>query len=214
MISQDLASHTLAHLNGENNLYKRVALRISELIEHGTLRAGERVPSVRKCSQQQDVSIATVMQAYRLLEDRGLIEARPQSGYYVRARRWTPPPEPAMYKPVARPSEVKVADLILQFIKAGRNPKLVRLGASLPSPEMIPFQALQRTVSAVGRRSPLAANSYDAPPGNRDLRIQVARRALEAGCLLSPDDIITTVGVTEALNLLARRCPAGRCHCY
>ena len=204
MISQDLAAHTLAHLDREENLYKRVAVRISELIEHGTLRPGERVPSVRKCSEQQDVSIATVMQAYRLLEDRGLIEARPQSGYYVRARRWSPPPEPAMYKPVARASEVKVADLILQVIKAGRDPKLVRLGATLPSPEVIPFQALQRAVAAVGRRSPLAATSYDPPPGNRELRIQVARRALEAGCLLSPDDIITTIGVTEGLNLCLR----------
>jgi len=30
------------------------------------------------------VSISTALEAYRLLEDRQLIEARPQSGYYVR----------------------------------------------------------------------------------------------------------------------------------
>ena len=83
MIMQDLASHTASKLGCEESLYKQLALRISELVEHGTLRAGERVPSVRKCSEQQNVSIATVMQAYRLLENRGVIEARPQSGYYV-----------------------------------------------------------------------------------------------------------------------------------
>ena len=43
----------------------------------------------------------------------------------------------------------------------------------------------------------MAANSYDAPPGNHSLRVQVARRAIEAGCTLAPDDIITTVGATE-----------------
>src|SRR5438132_4944650 len=102
MIMQDHASHTARRLNGEASLYKQVALRISELIEHGTLRPGERVPSVRRCSEQQSVSIATVMQAYRLLEDRGEIEARPQSGYYVRTRRWTPPPEPEMTRPALR----------------------------------------------------------------------------------------------------------------
>jgi DNA-binding transcriptional MocR family regulator len=59
-------------------------------------------------------------------------------------------------------------------------------------------------MSSVGRRSPLAANSYDPPPGNHALRVQVARRAMEAGCTLAPDDIITTVGVTEALNLCLR----------
>jgi DNA-binding transcriptional MocR family regulator len=94
--------------------------------------------------------------------------------------------------------------LIMQVVKAGRDPDLVRLGASLPSPELFPFQALHRAMASVGRRSPLAANSYDAPPGNRALRVQVARRAMEAGCTLAPDDIITTVGVTEALNLCLR----------
>ena len=93
MLTQDLGSHTAAQGGYEESLYKQVALRISELIEHGTLRPGERVPSVRKCSEQQKVSIATVMQAYRLLESRGMIEARPQSGYYVRRQRWEPPPE-------------------------------------------------------------------------------------------------------------------------
>src|SRR5437764_14333309 len=103
MISQDLASHTAAQLNDEPTLYRQVALRISELIEHGTLRPGERVPSVRQCSEQQNVSIATVMQAYRLLESRGVIEARPQSGYYVRRERWVPPPETGMSPPTAPP---------------------------------------------------------------------------------------------------------------
>src|SRR5262245_17806149 len=89
---QDLASHTASQMVREELLYKQVALRISELIEHGTLRPGNRLPSVRRCSQQQDVSIATVTQAYRWLEDRGLIEARPQSGYYVRPKTWSPTP--------------------------------------------------------------------------------------------------------------------------
>jgi DNA-binding transcriptional MocR family regulator len=204
MISPDLASHTAALLDCEDTLYKQVALRISELIEHGTLRPGERVPSVRRCSEQQNVSIATVMQAYRLLEDRGIIEGRPQSGYYVRAQRWAPPPEPGMSKPTARPVEVRVSELVMQIVKAGRDPNLVRLGATLPSPELFPLKELHRAMSSVGRRLPLAANSYDPPPGNLALRTQVARRAMEAGCTLAPDDIITTIGVTEALNLCLR----------
>ncbi|HTL59279.1 MAG TPA: PLP-dependent aminotransferase family protein [Candidatus Limnocylindrales bacterium] len=201
----DLASHTAAQLDCDEMLYKQVALRISELIEHGTLRPGERVPSVRKCSQQQNVSIATVMQAYRLLENRGLIEARPQSGYYVRLQRWTPAPEPGRSKPPPRAVELRgVSDLIMQVIKAGRDPNLVRLGASLPSPELFPIQELHRAMASAGRRSSVAANSYDSPPGNHALRVQIARRAMEAGCTLAPDDIITTVGATEAMNLCLR----------
>jgi len=204
MISEDLSVHTAARANLEESLYKQLALRISELIEHGTLRPGERVPSVRRCSLQQNVSIATVMQAYRLLEDRGMIEARPQSGYYVKIRRWTPPPEPEMWRPPPGPVNVRVSELVLQVVKAGRDPKLVRLGATLPSPELFPIRELNRTISAVSRRSPLDAHAYEVPPGNRALRVQIARRAMEAGCTLSPDDIITTVGATEAINLCLR----------
>jgi DNA-binding transcriptional MocR family regulator len=153
---------------------------------------------------QQNVSIATVMQAYRLLENRGLIEARPQSGYYVRPSRWSAPPEPAMYRPASRAVKVCVSDLVLQVVKAGRDPKLVKFGATLPSPELFPLQALNRTMAAVSRRSPMAAHSYDVPPGLAALRVQVARRAMEAGCTLAPEDIITTVGATEALNLCLR----------
>src|SRR5262245_12894087 len=204
MTSQDLSSHTATQNEAEDSLYKQVALRISELIEHGTLRPGERVPSVRRCSEQQNVSIATVMQAYRLLESRGIIEARPQSGYYVRCQRWSAPPELEMSRPAPRAIRLRGSDLIMSVVKAGRNPELIRLGATLPSPQLFPMKALNRTLASVGRRSPVAATSYDPPPGNRALRVQVARRAMEAGCTLAPDDVITTFGATEAINLCLR----------
>ena len=204
MTTEELAPTTAAKPGCEDTLYEQVALRISELIDRGTLRPGERVPSVRKCSSQQNVSIATVTQAYRLLENRGVLEARPQSGYYVRSRRWMAPPEPGKSKTSPRAVNLRVSELIMQVIKAGRDPELVRLGASLPSPELYPLKELHRAVSSVGRRSPVAAHTYDPPPGNRALRVEVARRAMESGCTLAPDDIITTIGVTEALNLCLR----------
>src|SRR5438045_9290824 len=122
MTIQDLNGHTAAPVGAEASLYRQVALRISELIEHGTLRPGERVPSVRRCSEQQNVSITTVTQAYRLLESRGMIEARPQSGYYVRREKWSPPPEPEMYRPARRAVDVKVSALVLQVVRTGRDP--------------------------------------------------------------------------------------------
>jgi len=48
MITEDLNGPTAARISITETLYQQVAVRISELIEHGTLRPGERVPSVRK----------------------------------------------------------------------------------------------------------------------------------------------------------------------
>ena len=66
--------------------YQELAERLAELIQQGTYPPGTRIPSVRQMSQQQNLSISTVLQAYSLLERQGLIESRPQSGYYVRAQ--------------------------------------------------------------------------------------------------------------------------------
>ncbi|MCC6234030.1 MAG: PLP-dependent aminotransferase family protein [Verrucomicrobiales bacterium] len=184
--------------------YERVARCFRELIEHGTLRPGERLPSVRRCSEQQGVSVATVIQAYRCLENRGFLEARPQSGYYVSARRWAPPREPDKSAPSARPVRVSVSELAMEVIRSGRRSDLVKLGATLPNLEFYPVRQLNRTLAAAARRDPVGANLYEPPPGHLRLRQQVARRALEAGCSLTPDDIVITVGATEALSLALR----------
>ncbi len=188
----------------EETLYEQVSSHISRLIEQGTLRPGERIPSVRRMSQQQDVSIATVMQAYRQLESRGFIEARPQSGYFVRLRHWQPPAEPEISKPKPVASIIKTGALMMRVMQATRDPSLVRLGAALPSPELLPTAKLNRAMAAAARRSPELSNSYDVPPGYTALRNQIARRAMDTGCELSPDDIITTFGGQEALHLCLR----------
>src|SRR5438045_5281812 len=204
MATQDLASHLAEQQGTEGKLYDQVALRISELIEHGTLRAGERVPSVRKLSEQEEVSIATVMQAYRVLENKGLIEARPQSGYYVKAKLWSPPPEPSKSQPTRSATRVSVNELVMEVLQATHRPALVGFGAAMPSPQLLPTLQLHRTMAAVARRHSTLCNSCDIPPGNLNLRTQIARRSMESGCTLSPDEIVTTCGCQEALNLCLR----------
>ncbi|MDO9322442.1 MAG: winged helix-turn-helix domain-containing protein, partial [Pseudomonas sp.] len=76
--------------------YEQFAEQIAELIRSGVLAPGEKAPSVRQASRTYGVSPSTVFQAYYLLEDRGLIQARPRSGYFVRAQAQRPLPEPQL----------------------------------------------------------------------------------------------------------------------
>ncbi|MGH7214488.1 MAG: PLP-dependent aminotransferase family protein [Tepidisphaeraceae bacterium] len=191
-------------LVSDATLYEQVAARIDALIVAGTLRPGQRVPSVRKLADQVQVSISTVLQAYRLLEDRGRIEAKPQSGYYVRARFWTPPPEPAMSRCTMSSTKVSTTDVSVRILQEGHCPNVVPLGAALSSPAVMPTRQLNRISASIGRRMPRLAASYDPAPGCELLRVQVARRALEAGCTLSPDDVVTTFGTQEAVGLCLR----------
>ena len=94
-------------------LYQSLVDSLITLIEKETYRVGERIPSVRKMSKQQGVSISTVLQAYLLLENQGWIEARPQSGYYVRAKVREQAPEPEISSPVKDPSQVSLHELAM-----------------------------------------------------------------------------------------------------
>lgn len=183
-------------------LYEQVAQTLRGQVASGVYRQGERVPSVRRLSQQLDVSISTVIEAYRRLESQGVIEAHPQSGYYVRARLWQPPAQPEISKPRSSPTDVSVSALALRVLRTSRDPEMLQLGVAVPHPSLLPTKALNDILARIARRD--VGRGYDFPPGSPELRRQIARRALDAGCTLSPDDVVTTVGCQEALNLCLR----------
>lgn len=187
-----------------DNLYRRVAQRIAEQVNKGIFRPGERVPSVRQLSEQLDVSIATVIEAYRRLEDDGLLEARPQSGYYVRLRRWQPPAEPDVSRPVSSPTTVSITEVAMKILEGTRRPDVVQLGVATPHPALLPVRRLNRIAASIVRSDEGAVYRYDFPPGLPVLRQQIARRMLEAGCDVSPEEIVVTSGCQDAVTLCLR----------
>jgi DNA-binding transcriptional MocR family regulator len=180
--------------------YQELAERIADLIRHGTYPPGERIPSVRQTSQQQNVSISTVLQAYALLERKGLIEARPQSGYYVRARVEQRLPEPETSSPQLDPSHVSLHDLVMMLMRDSTDPSLAQLGAALPHIDPKLIQAINRIMAKIIREQGVGAHEYHFPPGLDALRVQIAQRMVNAGCSLSPAEILITSGGTEAID--------------
>lgn len=185
-------------------LYEVLADDIQTLIRRGTLRPGDRVPSVRKYSTQKGVSISSVLQAYRMLEDQGVLEARPQSGFYVRHRRRQQPQEPQRSQPPASAAEVSIASLILEVLDHLSNREMAPLGNALASAEYLPVRKLNRMLSAVTRSHEEASISYPHPQGFEVLRYEIAKRALDWGCSLSSNDLVITNGCMEALMLCLR----------
>ena len=131
----------LSQTTEDKNLYEQVADQIQRLIAEGTLQAGDRLPSVRKLHEQWSVSVSTVLEAYRLLEDRGLIAVRPQSGYYVKAALHMPS-EPQQSMPLPKAHHVDNS-LGFQVMCAIRDSQTVRLGAAIPSMDLLPHRGTQ-----------------------------------------------------------------------
>ncbi len=191
-------------------LYEQVANQVAGMIAQGIYRPNERIPSVRQMSQQQGVSISTILQAYLLLENRGLIEARPQSGYYVRAPAAIRLPEPEASAPQADPSRVNLHDLVMMVMRDSQNPHLAQLGAAMPNLELLPTAQLNRILARLTRQADKTTHQYQLPPGLESLRVQIARRAALHGCQVSPDEIVITSGGIEAVDIcLHAVCRAG-----
>lgn len=193
-------SGCMSTANPKNLRYQQLAEGITDLIRHGTYPPGERIPSVRHMSQQQNLSISTVLQAYSLLERQGLIEARPQSGYYVRAQVEERLPEPETSSPQRDPSHVSLHELVMMLMRDSSNASLVQLGAALPHLDQRLIQTINHIFAKIIRQHGIDAHQYQFPPGLNALRVQIARRMVSAGCHLSPSDILITSGGTEAID--------------
>jgi DNA-binding transcriptional MocR family regulator len=190
--------------HSEAPLYLKVAEIIEDQIRAGVLRVGDRIPSIRSLSRQQKVSVSTTLQAYFLLENRGYVEARNKSGYYVRVPVTELAPEPKFQNSEPAPAEVGVGDILTKFMRAVGDRGKVPLGAACPSPVLLPYHKLNRITRAIVQKDPLHSSYYQFPPGSELLRRQIARRSLDFGCRFSAPDILVTSGAMEALNLCLR----------
>jgi DNA-binding transcriptional MocR family regulator len=190
--------------SGASLLYERVAGEIAGLVELGTFRSGDRLPSIRQLSTRFDVSINTVMQAYALLEDKRLIEARPQSGYYVRSRVPEIREPDLQSRSFVAPTTVTISELCHQVMHNMMNRDLLPLGSAIPSAQNLPIDKLNRIMASELRRWGEQGVLYQMPPGYERLRVQIARRALAAGISSGPDDILVTSGCVEAVFLALR----------
>jgi DNA-binding transcriptional MocR family regulator len=188
---------------GMPKLYERVAGRVADLVEKGVYNYGERVPSVRELSREMEVSTTTVVEAYRLLEDQGVLEARPQSGYYVKVHEVDSRCPTAACPTPTDPVPVTVCDLVLSLLRDHQRKDVVRFAGADAAHDLLPVKALQKCVANVVKESD-CLTEYDAPPGCRELRLAVSKRAAVAGCHFSPDDVVLATGAQEALTLCLR----------
>jgi DNA-binding transcriptional MocR family regulator len=187
-----------------DTLYLRVADRLAAMIENGTLRPGQRLPSVRAVCRQENVSLATAVHAFRLLEDRGLAEARPRSGYFVKRRMQALAREPAISKPLARPCQVTTGELAFRLVRESQVEGIMPLGAAVPDPELLPVRDVMRTLAGITRKQSRKAMGYAFPPGDAALRRHLAVRMAQAGCRMGPGEIVITNGCQEALHMSLR----------
>ncbi|QMW04624.1 aminotransferase-like domain-containing protein [Spirosoma foliorum] len=184
--------------------YQQIARQLGDTLRFGVLNGGDKLPSVRTLSQELGVSINTVQQAYYCLEAEGLVEARPQSGYYVRTLGKRIDDVPRRSEPQALVQQTDLSDhepIVTRLMRQQREPGWLPFSLSVPDPSLLPVEKLGKAFQQAQRELPHGGIEYDLIAGNVALRRQIARYALFWGSHLTDEELITTEGCTSALTL-------------
>jgi DNA-binding transcriptional MocR family regulator len=184
----------------EAPIYRELADEVQRLIDQRSLRVGQRLPSVRVTARQRQISIGTVMQAYVVLENRGYIEARPKSGYYVRRR----PQDASRASPgsVLGPAvRIEEKDLTEHMMDLSLDPTYFPLGNAFPDRGILNLEKVARVAAAVTRSDPGILGKYALGRPYQPFVQELSRRYLQTGTVLGHEDFIVTSSCSEALHL-------------
>ncbi|MFN8243029.1 MAG: PLP-dependent aminotransferase family protein [Ferruginibacter sp.] len=191
-------------LSSDDHKYLQVAEGIQKMIEEEVLRIGDKLPSVRVLSEEYGISMGTAFQAYYHLEGRGLIEARPKSGYYVRFNHRRFPELPHLTETAGASHEVSVKEMIASIYMDIAAKDITNLALAVPDISLLPAAKLNKSVMQALRNHPDHCITYERTQGHAELRKQIARLSFNWGGKVNPDEVIITSGCLEAIMLSLR----------
>lgn len=177
------------------SLLERLADELRRDVAERHLPAGTRLPSVRMLARERGVSAFTAAAVYERLVAAGEVEARRGSGYFVAGSGRREAPATARAVP---------ADSLWEN-RHDPQAAAIRVDAGcgwLPG-DWLPHESLRAALRACGRAAGLQLG-YASPQGLPALREQFAMHLTGRGVDVSADQILTTQGASQALDLIVR----------
>ncbi|CAI1988426.1 MULTISPECIES: aminotransferase-like domain-containing protein [Serratia] len=183
----------------QGSLYRQIAEQIKQAIHAGFLPANTRLPSVRTLATQYNISLTTALKTLRTLEDEHYAVAKPKSGFFVAPRRHSLQKGAVM---VEQPREIAPLDeqTELHMAMVGEDCR-VRLDLANGDSSLYPIKKLSLIMRQLGYSKPFLLGDTVKGSGYAPLKTEIARRAIDYGCNINPDNILVTNGCVEALSL-------------
>lgn len=184
------------------SLVEQIVRSVASRIDDKLLRTGARMPSIRQFADEQKVSRFTVVEAYDRLVANGYLESRRGSGFFVRERASLLGSTQAITQPIPTSQQPDVVWLIRNMFRQLPPQKM-------PGSGLLPHEWLDGELVANGLRSISRLNQnlllhYGTQQGFLPLRQQLQLKLAELEIAAAPEQIVTTNGVTQALDLVAR----------
>mgnify|MGYP001170045580 CR=1 FL=1 len=185
----------------QEHKYLQVADGIEQMIQEEVLKIGDKLPSVRVLSEEYGISMGTAFQAYYHLEGKGLIEARPKSGYYVRFNNRRFPGRLSVKKPEPVVNAVSTQEMIASVFSNITDADLINFSIAAPEAALLPAAKINKSVIHALRNSPNSCLYYEHIQGNPELRKQLSKLSFNGGIKVSHEEILVTAGCMEALAM-------------
>ncbi len=194
------------------SLIDQIVRSVASRIDDKVLRSGARMPSIRQFAATHGVSAFTVVASYDKLVARGYVESRRGAGFFVRERsplntgeRSAPGLDMAERRGGEEPPDTRPLDVVWLIRNMFRQVPMQQMpGSGVLPAEWLDGPMVANALRSISRQNPNALLAYGTPQGFLPLRQQLQRKLAELEIDAPPAQIVTTVGVTQALDLVAR----------
>ncbi|WP_167505757.1 PLP-dependent aminotransferase family protein [Desulfosediminicola flagellatus] len=207
-------------------LYIQIRTRVEKLIESGELQPGDRLPSVSSLAKAIGVTQATVRRALQDLGEAGHTTCHVGRGTFIRdvnavkvddegpsefALNQRPEAKGRSRQMLDRPREhaarrlrTGVSKALYDIMPLAHKPGMIALTKGTPDASDLPARFLDETCEDVLKNGSVHYIAATDPLGVYDLRKEIARRASEDGMVVTPDMVMITNGVSQAITLIAQ----------
>jgi len=191
---------------GGESLSDQIVRSVAARIDDRVLRAGARMPSIRQFANSHGVSPFTVVGAYDKLVARGYLESRRGAGFFIRDRAPLQAPQPAAREPgLAQPEGTQGLDVVWLVRNMFRTvPHQHMPGTGVLPADWLDGVAIGNALRAISRQHSSILLNYGVPQGYLPLRQHLQHKLAELEIGATPEQIVTTAGVTQALDMVAR----------
>ena len=188
------------------NKVDAVVAWLTERIEMRFYAPSARVPSVRQLADKLEVSRFTVVNAYEKMVASGVLSSRAGSGFYVAQPVHVPRSEPeTAQRNLLAFQETQVVDAkwllrhLFSDLPDDRTP-----GSGILPRSWLENERMGVAVRAATRVSDAHIYDYGNVAGYAPLREQIVVQLHPIGIHAAPDQVVTTNGVSMAIDLVAR----------
>lgn len=204
-ISKQLNKSDLAPSSGKP-LYLQIAELIAGKIRNQVLLTGTKLPPERELAELFKVSRTTAINAYRRLEEQGLVRTRVGSGTYVaeqsEVNTGTSPDVPWLQLFTAY--HQTPLSSILRDLVATPAPDTISMAAGVADPDLYPIDTFTDLFNKHIARTGRADFGHIHTEGYAPLRQSVAAMLTDKGMAAKPDNIIILSGAQQGLYLLSK----------